>query len=230
MTCRGVGRLRAGHTRRVQAPRPAARRARAPGCGPPRASAPTEGDGNTCTGDRKGRNYGEASRCPPQTKTEVPRETSVLERKKEPGDMQLSRLLRKPRKRNDPGSIVFVPSGQNPAKRFWPEKEPPHPRNEASALRFGKENERHRSINRSRKPKRKSPVRLPFWKGRRSREICSFRGSYGNRGSGMIPASFLPRPQNEAPRFVLERKKEAADMELSRLFRKPGKRNGAAFF
>ena len=29
---------------------------------------------------------------------------------------------------------------------------------------------------------------------------------------------------------VLERKKETADVELSRLLRKPGKRNGAGFF
>ena len=35
-----------------------------------------------------------------ETKTEVPRETSVLERKKELTDMKLSRLLQKPWKRN----------------------------------------------------------------------------------------------------------------------------------
>ena len=35
-----------------------------------------------------------------KTKSEVPRETSDLERKKDSADMQFSRLLRKPRKRN----------------------------------------------------------------------------------------------------------------------------------
>ncbi len=35
------------------------------------------------------------------------------------------------------------------------------------------------------KPKRESPVRLPFWKGRRTQWMWSFRGSYGNRGNGM---------------------------------------------
>ena len=34
------------------------------------------------------------------------------------------------------------------------------------------------------KPKRESPVRLPFWKGRRRLRMWSFRGSYANPGSG----------------------------------------------
>ena len=34
------------------------------------------------------------------------------------------------------------------------------------------------------KPKRESPVRLPFRKGRRTQRMCSFRGSYANRGNG----------------------------------------------
>ena len=29
------------------------------------------------------------------------------------------------------------------------------------------------------------PVRPPIWKGRRTQRICSFRGSYANRGNGM---------------------------------------------
>ena len=33
-------------------------------------------------------------------------------------------------------------------------------------------------------PKRESPVRLPFRKGRRIQQMCSFRGSYANRGNG----------------------------------------------
>ena len=33
-------------------------------------------------------------------------------------------------------------------------------------------------------PKRRSPVRSPFRKGRRTQRMCSFRGSYANRGNG----------------------------------------------
>ena len=33
------------------------------------------------------------------------------------------------------------------------------------------------------------PVRLPFWKGRRTQRICSFRGTYANRGNGMALGS-----------------------------------------
>ena len=43
--------------------------------------------------------------------------------------------------------------------------------------------------NRSPQPKRESPVRLPFRKGRRTQRICSFRGSYANRGNGMKRSS-----------------------------------------
>ena len=46
-------------------------------------------------------------------------------------------------------------------------------------------------------------------------------------------SEFLPAfDQNEAQRsgFALERKKEGADMQFSRLLRKPRKRNGASFF
>ena len=39
------------------------------------------------------------------------------------------------------------------------------------------------------KPKRESPVRLPFWKGRRRLRMWSFRGSYANPGSGTQQAS-----------------------------------------
>ena len=43
------------------------------------------------------------SKFPAYTKTEVPRETSVLERKKEPMNVELSRLFHKPGKRNAVG-------------------------------------------------------------------------------------------------------------------------------
>ena len=62
--------------------------------------------------------------------------------------------------------------------------------------------------------------------------MCSFPGSYGNRGSGTEQASSDTSsivPQLEALRFELERKTEPMDMELSRLLRKPRKRNGIGF-
>ena len=54
------------------------------------------------------------------------------------------------------------------------------------------------------------------------------RASILYKAIGVVSAS----PQLEAQRsgFELERKKESADMEFSRLLRKPRKRNGADFF
>ena len=54
-------------------------------------------------------------------------------------------------------------------------------------------------------PKRESPERLPFWKGRRTKRICSFRGSYANRGNGMelrssdVKRENEPKMQNRSP-------------------------------
>ena len=68
----------------------------------------------------------------------------------------------------------------------------------------------------------------------RSRVCASkARSTFENRGSGMEQASSKPivlyKIEAQRSGFDFERKREIADMELSRHFRKPGKRNGASF-